>query len=267
MSAGQQTTSDSSTLKMSDPSNEENFNVQVDLIGQTPDDSELIDAYERAVKLAKQKIIQNRPDLQELESEDGKTPNENSNQNVNNANKFNKSKKKKGKNNKSKWSRGKNCRAVFLEDNKEYEAIICHLSPEQDECVVKFVGYGNKETVPLSSIKPSHGPDAVLDQKFRASNCAGSTASELNESFYSPSSTTCGDSARFIPFDSSRLDNSLPANMAMPPLPPPAFLAGQPLDSTETLSAVLMAWYMAGYHTGRYEASIGLNKNKPYGRL
>uniref|UniRef100_A0A8D8LI18 Survival motor neuron protein n=1 Tax=Cacopsylla melanoneura TaxID=428564 RepID=A0A8D8LI18_9HEMI len=263
MSEGQQNDS-----KVVNPTNnEDNFNLQVDLFVQTPDDSELIDAYERAVKLAKQKIIQNRPDLQELESEDNKTlKNENANQNVNNGNKSNKSKKKKGKNNKSKWSRGKNCRAVYSEDNKEYEATICHLSPEQDECVVKFIGYGNKESVPLSSLKPSHGPDAVLDQKFRTTNVASTTASELNESFYSPSSA-CDDSARFIPFDSSRPDNSIPANMSMPPLPPPAFLAGQPLDSTESLSAVLMAWYMAGYHTGRYEASLGLNKNKPYGRL
>lgn len=266
MSAGQESTSSTNTIKIDAPLIEENFNVKVDLIGQAPDDTELIDAYEKAVKLAKQKIIQNRPELKELDSDDGVLSTQgNSNQVANNANKFNKTKKKKGKGNKNKWSRGKNCRAIYSVDNLEYEAIICDLIPDQEDCIVKFVGYGNKERVPISSLKPSYGPEAVKEQKLKAMNSVETTASELNESFYSPSSSC--DSARFIPFDSSRLDTSIPANMAMPPLPPPAFLAGQPLDSTESLSAVLMAWYMAGYHTGRYEAAVGFSKNKPYGRL
>ncbi|KAI5692336.1 survival motor neuron protein [Diaphorina citri] len=262
MSAGENSASSVHNNENMEVSNDEkNFNLKIDLIGQRPDDTELIDAYERAIKTAKEDIIKKRPDLKELE--DGECNNENS-KSYQTSNNNTKSKKKKGKGKKNKWSRGKTCRAVYSADNQEYEATICFLNPEQDECVVKFIGYGNKETVPLSSLKPSYGPGAVLEQKIKASAHTESTASELNESFYSPSSTC--DSKKFVPFDSSRCENGLPPNMAMPPLPPPAFLAGQPLDTTESLSAVLMAWYMAGYHTGRYEASLGLNRNKTFGR-
>lgn len=243
------------------PETGEQFSVAVDFISQAPDDSELIDAYERAVKNAKEKIFQKRPELRLLEENDkSDAPNENSNLKI--ANKFNKPKKQRAKG-KGNWKSGQSCRAIFSGDNQEYEAVLCTLNPERDECVVKFSGYGNKEKVPLSSLTPSYGPTAILEQKIRASTLAESTVTDLNESFYSPSSSTC-NSHKFIPADLS--ENSSLASKAIPPIPPPPFLAGQSIESTDSLSSVLMAWYMAGYHTGFYAGSLRSKENKPYGR-
>lgn len=239
---------------------ENKFNIEVDLISQAPDDSELIDAYERAVKLAKEKILQKRPELRLAEENCGANL-ENGDLKPKKLNRFNKPKKQRAKGDK-KWNTGMNCRAVYSGDNEEYEAVICTLNPERDECVVKFSGYGNKEKVLISSLKSSQGPAAILEQKIKASAQAESTLTDLNESFYSPSSSTV-NSHNFIPFDISQSERGF---QAIPPIPPPTVLAGQPTDSTESLSSVLMAWYMAGYHTGFYEASLRTKDNKPYGR-
>lgn len=38
--------------------------------------------------------------------------------------------------------------------------------------------------------------------------------------------------------------------MVPPPLPPDV-LSGLPSDDSEALSAMLMSWYMSGFHTGK----------------
>lgn len=246
-----------------EPNESENeFNVQVDIMGQTPDDSELIDAYERAVKLAKEKILQKRPELGLVENGcDGAVENQNPKPRYTKK-RLQKPKKQKEERSK-KWNLGHACRAVYSGDGEEYEAVICTLNPERDECVVKFMGYGNKEKVLVSSLKPSQGPAAILEQKIKASAIPESTVTDLNESFYSPSSSAC-NSQNFIPFDISQSENGA---QAIPPIPPPPMLAGRPVDSTQSLSSVLMAWYMAGYHTGFYESSLRTKQNKPYRKV
>ena len=37
----------------------------------------------------------------------------------------------------------------------------------------------------------------------------------------------------------------------IPPPPPPSVFANLPKDETDALSAMLIGWYMSGFHTGR----------------
>jgi survival motor neuron protein len=46
--------------------------------------------------------------------------------------------------------------------------------------------------------------------------------------------------------------------MVVPPPPPPHLTANYPEEDTEALSAMLISWYMSGFHTG--ESNFELNK-------
>ena len=55
------------------------------------------------------------------------------------------------------------CRAVFTDDNVEYEGILETLDVAEDGReygTVKFLGYGNAETHWIADLKPSLGNDA-----------------------------------------------------------------------------------------------------------
>lgn len=243
-----------------------NFNIEVDLNPQQADDSELVEAFDRAVKQAKEKIMEKRPDLKELQEDEESS-------NVSNqfhGPKKNKGKQKgrKGKHNKKQnlWASGKNCRAVFSGDGREYEAVITYIDAEAEECWVKFIGYGNKEKVSLANLKPSYGKAAVTEQKVEATSSVKGPPSELNESFFSPSSSA---GSKMFPKIHSNIDPSFNfgQDVSMPPMPPPSFLSGLPVDQSDSLSTVLMAWYMAGYHTGRFEATFSNIQNKPYSKF
>ncbi|GIY10245.1 hypothetical protein CEXT_734392, partial [Caerostris extrusa] len=64
------------------------------------------------------------------------------------------------------WNVGDFCRAVYSEDDLLYEAVI--LSIYEDSCTVKFLGYGDKEDVNLSTLERSLGKLAREKQKKSA---------------------------------------------------------------------------------------------------
>ncbi|CAG9790796.1 unnamed protein product [Diatraea saccharalis] len=50
------------------------------------------------------------------------------------------------------------CRAVYEVDGREYEAFVLRIINE-NECIVRFLGYENSEIVSISTLKPSLGKE------------------------------------------------------------------------------------------------------------
>ncbi|XP_014289493.1 survival motor neuron protein isoform X2 [Halyomorpha halys] len=204
------------------------------------DDTLLIKAYDRAVMLTKERIASRNT----AEKEDGTSfpkpitkLNANSNEQEEQCPKKNVSKKEK-----IKWKVGACCRTVFSEDGLEYEAVIKNIDLDNGVCTVKYLGYNNEEDVDIKSLKPSKGKESQLNQKAQARLVGGAGS---------------GGSAQYQ--NGYREDySSYQQNVGMiPPPPPPFVLANLPKDETDALSAMLMAWYMSGFHTGYYQ---GLTK-------
>ncbi|PSN42689.1 Survival motor neuron protein [Blattella germanica] len=60
----------------------------------------------------------------------------------------------------TKWKLGDNCRALYSGDGVMYEATISSLNQDKGTCHVTYLGYDNKEEVPLKILKPSSGEAA-----------------------------------------------------------------------------------------------------------
>ncbi|XP_014249150.1 survival motor neuron protein isoform X2 [Cimex lectularius] len=111
------------------------------------------------------------------------------------------------------WKVGMPCRAVYSVDGKEYEATVEELNYENGTCTVVYVGYENVEEVDIHSLKMSSGEKARKLQDQVKNN--------FKEGF-------------------------------IPPPPTIPILDGMPMDESDAFSAMLMSWYMSGYHTGYY---------------
>lgn len=225
--------------------------VTENVSGQTSDDTDII-AYEKAVIECQDKILQNSAGLRLMENCDSPKRKKYLKKTRKNSNKTNNG------NDNRKWMQGQNCRAVCHVDDIEYEAVICTLNYEKDQCIVKFLGYGNSENVPISSLKPSYGRHAILNQQLQAE----STDTDRNESLYSSPKSTSG-SLKYVPpaqSESTAIASEGPCSVSgesVMSLPTPPFIPGQ-----ELLSSALLGWYLAGYHTGIYEASQRKKKTK-----
>ena len=53
------------------------------------------------------------------------------------------------------WKAEDHCRAVFTEDGRLYEAVICSIDNSAGTCVVRYLGYGNEEEQALTDLLPS----------------------------------------------------------------------------------------------------------------
>jgi len=116
------------------------------------------------------------------------------------------------------WKVGDLCSCTYSEDGLLYKATIIDI--DSSSCTVSFDDYGNEEIHPLT------------DLQIRIEDEQQEPVSLVDEQ-----------------------DTLAP----VPPPPPllPPFPVLNPNEDNDTLSATLMSWYLAGYHTGFYQ---GLKK-------
>ncbi|XP_050496661.1 survival motor neuron protein-like isoform X3 [Bombus huntii] len=176
------------------------------------DDSALIEAYDKAINLAKEEVIK-RMGMDVGNSQ----PKENL-QNLKQPKHASKLHKK--------WIIGAPCRAIYSEDGEIYEAIISKIYENNGTCVVKFVGYGNTEKVELSSLLESEGLQSqiaqqkkALEEKFNEENdetCETNFSTNVNSKKYNVEKMDCEHHFISGPSFNSMTDIMPPA----PPLPP-----------------------------------------------
>ncbi|XP_026727655.1 survival motor neuron protein isoform X2 [Trichoplusia ni] len=192
-----------------------------------------------------------------------------------------------------KWKPGMPCRLVYMEDGMEYEAVFIR-SIENDECIVKYLGYETQEIVQIDVLKPSMGKEARTRQIKEArreqtedsfdSQSPNLEAMETSDRVMSPDSVDRSSQRRkksskkkknqsrhfhvtggfdlpeMPPMPNlSMLRNLGTGEMPMPP-PPMNFSSLDRSDSEEqAISSMLLSWYMSGYYTGLYQ---GLKRAK-----
>ncbi|KAK7866570.1 hypothetical protein R5R35_010417 [Gryllus longicercus] len=237
------------------------------------DDSALIKAYDVAVKAVKDKIAQRL----EYNNADGR---DKANRKLSKKNGGLKSKK-------LEWQVGAACRAVYSEDGNVYEATIQHIKSNGNTCIIRYVGYENEEEVLLSQLMVSEGPEARLKQEKESAYDtnegdaeAGNLPKSIHQSRYllgkeniqkrSPESkkpyakeciTNFGSQfppLHHSPYFGRASSSSMTAPphvmpTTLPPPPPLSVTSSLPLGDSEALSAMLMSWYMSGFHTGYYQ--------------
>lgn len=129
-------------------------------------------------------------------------------------------------------------RATYATDNIDYEAKIIRIDEESGDCVVRFIGYDNEQTVRMVDLVDSWGEDEQQKQEVEAA------ADESNDD-----SEDCS-----YPKEIYRNHNLSTNSLPIPPMPPmPPMLQEALGDESEHFSAMLMSWYMSGYYTGLYQ--------------
>ncbi|XP_066993015.1 survival motor neuron protein isoform X2 [Anabrus simplex] len=232
------------------------------------DDTALVEAYDRAVNLAKEEVAR-RMGLETNALKKDST----------HANKKN-NRKKKNNSNKD-WRVGSHCRAVYSEDGQIYEATIVSIQSNAGTCVIQYVGYNNNEVVPLKNLLPSAGDAARARQMAQASveeqNDENGLKMEYSdgEGSKGPSSIKSASYSKIYPnkkdwpvqggrmsgragpyppqFSPTHMPPMGLPPMVVPPPPPPQLTSCFPDEDTEALSAMLLSWYMSGFHTGYYQ--------------
>lgn len=130
-------------------------------------------------------------------------------------------------------------RATYDADNIDYEAEIKSIDEDAGNCVVRFIGYDNEQTVRLVDLVDSWGEQERQKQDVEAAEVEESN-DESGECAY----------PKEIYRNHGLCTNSLPTP-PMPPLPPS--LQESLGEESEHFSAMLMSWYMSGYYTGLYQ--------------
>ncbi|EZA60117.1 hypothetical protein DMN91_010019 [Ooceraea biroi] len=219
------------------------------------DDTILIQAYDRAVSLAKEEVAKRIA---------MNTQSEHTKQKAQGSKRFSKISKK--------WTVGSPCRAVYSVDGETYEAIISKIFENSGMCLVKFIGYQNIEKVKLDSLLESEGLQSQIAQQ-KVALAAEKNSEDTDSDRYSIgwNSTKINvekmdcdteDSKLFKKNFTRRPGHFDPANI-MPPAPPlpPQLMAKLPESDTEALSSMLMSWYISGFHTGYYHGLKQANIN------
>uniref|UniRef100_A0A182N6E3 Tudor domain-containing protein n=1 Tax=Anopheles dirus TaxID=7168 RepID=A0A182N6E3_9DIPT len=163
-------------------------------------------------------------------------------------------------------------RATY-DDGVDYEAKIIGFGNHGD-CLIRYVGYNNEQTVLLEELLPSWGRKARRQQRTEAAEAEAAAADSQmdisdDERFTRQASKIkinfgpnfgrasmghmgpaagaglCGRSGMLGPSMST-------AYMVPPPPPMPPMLEDADDVESENLSAMLMSWYMSGYYTGLY---------------
>lgn len=184
------------------------------------DDTLLIKAYDESLKLAKEEVAKRI-----ARSTNKKNANDSANDDDNDDNDGTASKQSQGP-----YNVGDFVRATY-DDGLDYEAKIVSIDAECGNCVVRFIGYDNEETVDLKDLLASWGKNVRKNQIRRA-------AKDVDNN------TNCKRS-----FSSNLPSTSVPIPM-LPPLPP---MLNDTSEDSENMSAMLMSWYMSGYYTGYYQ--------------
>lgn len=181
--------------------------------------------------------------------------------------------------NEKRWMLGDYCRAPFPDDGLMYEARI--ISIYDDDCTVEYLGFEGEEEVPLSQLAESHGKNARKKQKKKAEG--GYISSDTERTSMSEIEALREE----VEHLRSKLDQQppqpttdfyqssrpQPPNLQQPhyypnnanlgavqrvedvlPLPAPPMPQNTTVSRDPTLQAMLISWYMAGYHTGMHQA-------------
>ncbi|XP_011645872.1 survival motor neuron protein isoform X1 [Pogonomyrmex barbatus] len=234
------------------------------------DDTALIQAYDKAVNLAKEEVAKRiAMDTQDQQAR-YKSQNKCSSHTIKPL---------------KKWTIGAPCRAIYSVDGEVYEAIISKIHQNSGMCTVKFVGYQNTEKVELSSLLESEGLQSQIAQHKEA------VAQKANEEVIDSDTSTYSNLQNSKQINGERMDcdtenpepsnfrskyeNNLPGSEyfttkidGIPPAPPlpPQFLAKLPESDADALSSMLMSWYISGFHTGYYhglkQAKINQQKRR-----
>ncbi|EAA13589.4 AGAP004011-PA [Anopheles gambiae str. PEST] len=159
-------------------------------------------------------------------------------------------------------------RATY-DDGVDYEAKIIGFGSHGD-CLIRYVGYNNEQTVLLEELLPSWGRKARRQQRVEAAEAEAAAADSQmdisdDERFTKQASKI---KINFGPnFGRSSMDQAAggrsrrsgmlgpsmsTAYMVPPPPPMPPMLEDADDVESENLSAMLMSWYMSGYYTGLY---------------
>lgn len=180
------------------------------------------------------------------------------------------------------WCVGDLCRATFSGDGQEYEAEIVKIYSGKNLVLIRYLGYGNQEKVPLDDLSPSLGPKEVelqivkahteyaarIDPRRMATNPVTSKPNFIRgpyNGYISPSrvmpppppptnshtDTTGMDSSSHTPPFPGIPQGAAPLPLVTPPSID--MMMHAPHTETEALTAMLMSWYMSGYHTGYYQ--------------
>ncbi|XP_030021228.2 survival motor neuron protein isoform X2 [Manduca sexta] len=249
------------------------------------DDKKLNDAYDKALKMANAEVAKRiamatntqvgKPEKKGKKNKSSSKPS---------------SSKKKG----TEWKVGMPCRAIYDGDGLEYEAYVLKMF-DDEECIVRFIGYENSELVSINTLKPTLGNDERARQMEQALNEKtddgfGSQSPNLDRMEYgsdripSPGSTDRSFPTKKtskkkkkhsknmggfelpdmpLPMPNiSMLRNLGSMEMPMPP-PPMSFSAHNRSDSEEqAVSSMLISWYMSGYYTGLYQGMKRAKENR-----
>lgn len=131
-------------------------------------------------------------------------------------------------------------RATYDVDHIDYEARIISIDEESGDCIIRFIGYENEQTVRLVDLVNTWGEQEQQKQEFEAAATAETDSSNV-------------DSDDTYPRELYR-NNDLQTSLPVPPLPPlPPTLKASLDEESEHFSAMLMSWYMSGYYTGLYQ--------------
>ncbi|XP_049288478.1 survival motor neuron protein [Anopheles funestus] len=159
-------------------------------------------------------------------------------------------------------------RATY-DDGVDYEAKIIGFG-NQGDCLIRYVGYNNEQTVLLEELLPSWGRKARRQQRVDAAEAEAAAADSQmdisdDERFTKQASkikinfgpnfgrTSVGPTATGRSGRSGMLGPSMSTAYMVPPPPPmPPMLEDAEDVESENLSAMLMSWYMSGYYTGLY---------------
>ncbi|KAH8286916.1 hypothetical protein KR018_009047 [Drosophila ironensis] len=165
---------------------------------------------------------------------------------------------------------GDYARATYS-DGIDYEGCVVSINKAAGTCVIRYLGYGNEQQVPLGELLPSWGRQARREQFMYAKEdeketvpVASSAAKPSTSSKkVSVKTVAAGERSRAVGTGGGSVAASVPV---MPPMPliPPMF-ASQADGGEQDFVAMLTAWYMSGYYTGLYqgkkEATAAANAN------
>lgn len=162
-------------------------------------------------------------------------------------------------------------------DGIDYEAQITVMGPNQETCLIRYLGYENEEIVSIAGLLPTWGKKAQKEQMRCACVAASDSSAQPIGSTDAPSAA---DPHRIKATKKSLrrgfarknhhtkfFDRNREPSVSMLPPPPPMPPMIDDLATggdSEYLSAMLMSWYMSGYYTGLYQGrKQSMSNNKP----
>lgn len=157
-------------------------------------------------------------------------------------------------------------------DNIDYEGSIIDINEEEEQCLVRFIGYHNDKWYDIDDMCPSWGKKARRKQLEEAENLQydeadmddiieveqGNYESQTHSELLKEKSKETNVPLR----DEKNTEQGyfkLP-NLPLPPMPPMPPMLESMTDEAQAFSAMLMSWYMNGYYTGLYQGKIQAKK-------